>query len=152
MACLPVFPCWPWAPAPQKLSTLGRLSGKPQAITDLEWRILQDHQQFGCTSWVGFAGDDAFPFVFRRRRAKWLPLNGAQLIYCRDISAVSQFAWGLGVALASRLMVWMLVSENTGLKGVPGFYVANRSPMYSKGEVAMRTGDLAYSEMAIFGL
>jgi hypothetical protein len=116
-----------------------------------ELRILRDHAQFGCISLVCLTAEGAYPFVFRRRRVSRFLLPCAQLIYCRDLKDLSQFAGPLGRFLALRGMAWMLVATPQPIGKMMGKYFQSKLPMYFKGPTRPATGDLAYTEAALFG-
>jgi hypothetical protein len=121
------------------------------ALAPHELKILRDHEQFGCTSLVCVSAEGVHPFVFRRRRVSRFPLPCAQLIYCRDLKDLSRFAGPIGRFLAMRGMTWMLVATSLPIEKMVGKYFQDRLPMYFKGPACPATGDLAYTEAALFG-
>jgi hypothetical protein len=134
-----------------KTRSLDGLESRCPDVTAREWQILQDHRAYGCTSLICSDATGTYPFVFQRRRVRYFPFDAAQLVYCRDIATIGLFARSLGAFLAFRGMPWMLVPGNGPISGIPGIFVANKWPMYVKGESAGRPGDFAYTEVAIFG-
>jgi hypothetical protein len=134
-----------------RVRSLDGMESRCPGVTAREWQILQDHLAYGCTSFVCSDEAGTYPFVFQRRRVRYCPFDGAQLVYCRDISTIGLFARALGAFLALRGMPWMLVPGNGPIAGIPGYFAANKWPMYVKGESAGRPGDFAYTEVAIFG-
>ena len=121
------------------------------APTD-DLRFLLDHAHFGCLSlWCETQGEGA-PFVFRRRFVKALrAIPVAQLIYCDSIDQLARFAGPIGRYLALRGMPFIITPANGPIPGLPGRYFDNK-PMYFRGSQPPQVCDLAYSEMALFGI
>jgi hypothetical protein len=117
-----------------------------------EHRILKDHAKYGCISVCLERGQDTIPFVFRRRLFERIPIPCAQLIYCRDQSDMARFARPLGLFLALRGMPWVLVGADAPIPNLAGRYFENKLPMYYMGTNRPRTGEIAYTEAAVFGL
>ena len=114
-------------------------------------RLVADHAAFGCVCLVVEAEDGAHPFVFSvpRRLRGFLPAS--HLLYCREVSAYVRFAGALGAALLRRGIVLALVDGVRRLPGVLGRSVNTRQKRYVVGPHPPRAGDLAYTELAIFG-
>jgi hypothetical protein len=113
--------------------------------------LLTDHEKYGCLSLYCVEGNFSYPFVFRRRMLKrFIPC--AQLIYCREIDDVVRFARPLGRFLASRGEMFMLIDSNGPISGLFGMYLKHYMPKYFKGPAAPPLGDLAYTEVALFGV
>jgi hypothetical protein len=113
--------------------------------------LLLAHEKYGCLSLYCVGPNFVYPFVFRRRLLKGL-IPCAQLIYCREIADVVRFASPLGRFLAARGEMLVLIDSNGPISGLVGKYLRNYLPKYFKGPVAPRLGDLAYTEVAIFGV
>ena len=113
--------------------------------------LIGDQLALGCLCLVVEAGDGPRPFVFSapRRLRGFLP--AAQLLYCRDISDYVRFAGPLGPALLRHGSVVTLVDGVRQLPGVPGRSVNTGQRKYVVGSHTPRPGDLAYTELAIFG-
>jgi hypothetical protein len=124
-------------------------SSIPSDSPDLD--LLLAHEKYGCLSLYCVGSNFAYPFVFRRRLLKRL-IPCAQLVYCREMSDVVRFAQPLGRFLASRGEMFMLIDSNGPIPGLVGKYLKNYMPKYFKGPVAPRLGDLAYTEVAMFGV
>jgi hypothetical protein len=120
-------------------------------ISNGEMTLLRAHAACGCISLVCTAGGQAAPFVFRRRRFDRFALPCAQLVYCRDVRDVGVFANALGRALAMRGMAWLLAGGDSAIPAMPGRFFANKMPVYFKGPVKPRCGDLSFTEVALFG-
>ncbi len=121
------------------------------APTD-DLRLLLDHARFGCLSlWCETQGEGA-PFIFRRRFVRALSvIPAAQLIYCDSIDQLARFAGPIGRYLALRGMPFIITPANGPIRGLPGKYFDDK-PMYFRGGQPPRVGDLAYTEMALFGI
>jgi hypothetical protein len=115
-------------------------------------RFLRDHESFGCLSLWCETQDGGYPFIFRQRFIKPLPLvSGAQLIYCTAIDDLVRLAGPIGRFLALRGMPFMLVPANGRIPKLIGKYFEGK-PMYFVGPDRPQLGDLAYTEVAMFGV
>ena len=116
-----------------------------------EGGLVAEHAALGCLCLVVEAEDDAHPFVFAapRRLRGFLPAT--QLLYCRHISAYVRFAGTLGPALLRHGSALTLVDGTDRVPGVPGRSVNTGQRKYVVGPHPPRPGDLAYTELAIFG-
>ncbi len=113
--------------------------------------LLLAHEKYGCVTLYGIGSNFSSPFVFRRRLLKGV-IPCAQVVYCRTIDDIARFARPLGRFLASRGELFILIDSNGPISGLPGFYLNNYMPKYFKGPIAPRLGDLAYTEVAMFGV
>ena len=113
--------------------------------------LVADHAALGCLCLIAEAADGAHPFVFStpRRLSRLVPAT--QLLYCRDVSAYVRFAGALGFALLRRGAALALVDGAPRLPGVPGRPINMRQKRYVVGPHPPRPGDLAYTELAVFG-
>jgi hypothetical protein len=123
---------------------------EPDAPFDRHDReLLLEHADFGCTSLWCVTNEWAYPFVFRSRRAKHLPC--AQLIYSSSVEDFVRFARPIGLYLARKLQFLVVLDANGPVAGLFGKY--NRKwPRYFRGPDRPHTGDLAYTETALFGI
>jgi hypothetical protein len=124
----------------------------PQApCKDYERELLNEHAVRGCTSVWCETAERAYPFVFRIRRLKgFIPCE--QLIYCSDIEDFIRFARPLGRYLAVRGRPLVILDANGPVAGLRGKYFVDKNPKFFKGAVQPRLGDLAYTEIALFGV
>jgi hypothetical protein len=122
-----------------------------RGIPEADQRLLRDHDGFGCLGLWCETPDGGLPFVVRRRRIKPGGIPCAQLIYCRSLEALERHAGALGRFLALRGMPLLLVPSDRPLNGVVGRLFPDRLPMYARGAVPPRIGDLSYTEAALFG-
>jgi hypothetical protein len=117
-------------------------------LTQHEITLLLDHAKYGCLSLICEANGKRYPFVFRLRHRYGIP--AAQLVYCRDVDEFVLLAAPLGRFLARRGYFVVTLYSNGPIPALIGYYRDN-DPKYCKGKPAIRPGDLAYSELAIFG-
>ncbi len=120
-----------------------------------EVELLLDHASYGCMSLVCTSRGRRYPFVFTARRtasrrvARALPF--VHLLYCRGLEDFARFAGPLGRFLLGHGIPLVTVDSDGPIRGVPGTYRASW-PKYFKGPDRPRFGDLAYSEIAMFGV
>ena len=115
--------------------------------------LLQAHAAYGCRALVVVADDGPHPFVFlpfRIRRGR-VRLPAAQLIHCRAVADFARFAGTLAPALLRGGTPLVLVDACGPIEGLRGLYVAGRRPKYFRGPAPPRLGDLAWTELALFG-
>jgi hypothetical protein len=123
---------------------------EPDAPFDRHDReLLLEHADFGCISLWCVTDKQAYPFVFRSRWVKHLPCT--QLIYCRNVEDFVRFARPIGLHLARKLQLLVILDANGPVPSRFGIYL-RRWPRYFRGPERPRTGDLAYTETALFGI
>lgn len=137
---------------PGRITKVSKSQADDSRLDPCEWRTLRDHANFGCVSLCLQAKDDSFPFVFRRRLFRKIPLPGAHLVYCRQPSDLARFAGALGRFLALHGMPWVLVGADAAVPHLAGRYFESKMPMYFRGDQRPHPADLAYTEAALFGL
>jgi hypothetical protein len=115
-----------------------------------ERQVLLDHADYGCTALWCETEERAYPFVFCQRTLKGIPC--AQLVYCRDVEDCARFAGPLARYLTARGRPLLLIDANGPIPGLVGRYFADRMPRYFRGPHGARLGDLAYTEIAMFGM
>jgi len=126
----------------------------PEASASMpESELLIAHAGYGCLSLVCTAADGSYPFVFLplQRRTGPLRIPGAQLVYCRDIADFIRFAGALGRFLLKRWALFVALDANGPIDGLIGIYRESRGRKYFKGPDEPRLGDLAFSELVLFG-
>ncbi len=142
------------APAGSGFSVTQFSSGASYAgLSDDERQLLADHAAFGRLSLVCHTPGGDLPFVFTgfSIRAGRVRLPCARLLYCRDIADFTSCAGALGRFLLRRGIVAVLLDANGAVRGLRGFYTERLGRKYFKGAKPPRLGDLAYSELAVFG-
>jgi hypothetical protein len=117
---------------------------------EFERQLLLDHAAYGCTALWCETGERAHPFVFRWRSVKGIP--SAQLIYCRDVEDPVRFIGPLARYLTLRGRPMLIVDANGSIPGLVGKYFDQTMPRYFRGPHRPRLGDLAYTEIAMFGV
>jgi hypothetical protein len=120
------------------------------SFTSFEHQVLRDHAGYGCTALWCETEERAYPFVFRVRWINGIPC--AQLIYCRDVEDCVRFAGPLARYLMLRGYTFLLIDANGPIPGLTGKYFVDRMPRYFRGPQRPRLGDLAYTEIAMFGV
>jgi hypothetical protein len=144
-ASIPIL-CWP-------------ISGvKTRVVTDtchdvrlepFELDLLVAHAGYGCISVVCENKGSVHPFVFVVRRRYGLPY--AYLIYSRDQADFIRFGGTLGRFLAKKRGIAVAVLDTDGPIAVPG-RLLQLKPKYWHGSERPRLGDLAYTEIPMFGV
>lgn len=114
-----------------------------------EIELLLAHAGYGCISLIGTYMNRRHPFVFAPKR-KFGLMPFAYLAYCRDLEDFVQFAGPLGRFLAWRGFPMVALDSNGPIHGLIGAYIGKR-PKYFKGPDQPHLGDLAYTELAMFG-
>ena len=140
-----------WAFKPGlRIGRYGATSSDASLLTRDERKILADHATLGCEALVGVRGHEAFPFVLQRRAVRRVIPCG-QLIYCRAMDEFFQFSPLIGRLLLPRSGPLLLIDAGAPARGLIGRYFAERNPKYFKGANPPRLGDLAYTELPVFG-
>ena len=116
-----------------------------------EQDLLLEHAEYGCISLWCETPELAYPFVFCPRRIKGI-IPYTQLVYCRDIEDLARFAGPVGRFLFLRGHPFVAIDSNRPISGLVGKYFDDRMPKYFKGRDRPRLGDLAYTEIAMFGV
>jgi hypothetical protein len=112
--------------------------------------LLIEHADCGCASLWCVTPQGAYPFVFRIRRMRGVPC--AQLVYCRDVDDFVRFARPIGVFLARSWGFFVLLDAKGPVHGLVGKYFAGKVNRYFCGSDRPRLGDLAYTEISLFGI
>ncbi|WP_245411095.1 acyl-CoA acyltransferase [Methylovirgula ligni] len=122
-------------------------------LSDDERQLLADHAAFGCLSLVCHTPGGDLPFIFTgfSIRAGRIRLPCARLLYCRDMADFIACVGALGRFLLWRGIVAVLLDADGTIPGLRGFYTERLGRKYFRGAKPPRFGDLAYSELAVFG-
>jgi hypothetical protein len=123
-------------------------------LPDADFEMLKRHADYGCLALVCRKADAALPFVFfsLRKRRGIIPLPALQLGYCRSIADYVDCAGAIGRYLLWRGKPIVVVDATGPLAGLPGIYRELRRRKYYKGPHRPRLGDLADTELAIYGM
>jgi len=115
--------------------------------------LLLAHARYGCLSLVCATAENSHPFIFLpfRIRKGRVPLPCMHLIYCREVADFVRFARPLGRFLLQRKMPWVILDANGPIEGLVGIYREGRGRKYFKGPNQPRLGDLAFTELVLFG-
>lgn len=113
--------------------------------------LLRRHAAYGCLSLVCDSREGAFPFVFVPRPILRSRLTAAQLVYCRDLADVGRLAGNIGRFLLRRGIVVAVIDSPVPLPRLVGVHFSAKAPRYAKGLHAPAPGDLADTELVVFG-
>ena len=126
--------------------------GESVILPHEERALLERHVGYGALSLVCSTGDDHQPFVFLRRRLLGGRLPAAQLMWCRDVTAFQHVAGALGRCLLRHGIAAVSIDANGPLANLLGTYREGSGVKFYRGPNAPRLGDLADTEMAVFGV
>jgi hypothetical protein len=112
--------------------------------------LLLEHADYGCMSLWCVAHGRAHPFVFRPRTVRFLPC--AQLVYGRNLDDFVRFARPIGLHLARKFRPLVILDANGPISGLVGKYFPEMMPRYFAGPNRPAIGDLAYTEISMFGV
>jgi hypothetical protein len=132
-------------------TSVSEYKGYEQGLSAEENKLLADHQSYGCICLVGRNRTTSQPFVLVRRMIKDV-LPCSQLVYCHSIEVFVPFARQIGLELAKRGIFVTIMDTQGKIAGIRGKYYEGRSPKYFKGNQAPSLCDLAYTEVALFGI
>jgi hypothetical protein len=123
-------------------------------LPDDELSMLKRHAGYGCLSLVCRTADEVVPFVFfpLRKRRGVIPLPALQLAFCHEISDYVRCASAIGRYLLRRGSPVVILDANGPIADLAGVYSEARGRKYFKGPGRPRLGDLADTELAIFGM
>jgi hypothetical protein len=123
-------------------------------LPDADLEMLRRHAEYGCLALVCRTAEATLPFIFfsLRKRRGIIPLPALQLGYCRSIADYVDCAGAIGRYLFWRGRPIVIVDATGTLAGVPGLYSEARGRKYYKGPHRPRLGDLADTELAIYGM
>jgi hypothetical protein len=126
------------------------IAGLPEA----DLALLKRHAEYGCLSLVCRTADEALPFIFFSLRIHHgiVPLPATLLGYCRSMDDYVKCAGAIGRHLLRRGKPIVIVDANGAMMGLPGVYSEVRGRKYFKGPRRPRLGDLADTELAIYGM
>lgn len=120
-------------------------------LPDYEMALLVRHASWGCVSFVCREEQGAEPFVF----AKGWPMRGlvptARLIWCRDVSAVARCSAAIGRHLVRHGLPVAVIDAAGPIEGLPGVFRGDRARKFYRGPHRPRLGDLADTELVVFG-
>ena len=123
-------------------------------LPDADLAMLKRHAEYGCLSLVCRTAEDVLPFIFfsLRKRRGVIPLPAMHLGYCRSVADYVKCAGAIGRYLLLRGKPIIIVDANGAVTGLPGIYSEARGRKYYKGPHQPRLGDLADTELAVYGV
>jgi hypothetical protein len=123
-------------------------------LPDHELELLKRHAGYGCLSLVCRTDTEVIPFVFfrLRKRRGFIPLPALQLGFCRAIADYVRCAGAIGRYLFWRGKPIVIADANGPIAGLADIYSEARGRKYFKGPHQPRLGDLADTELAIYGM
>jgi hypothetical protein len=123
-------------------------------LTGDELALLRRHAEYGCLSLVCRSAESGFPFIFfpLRKRRGVIPLPAMQLGFCRSIDDYVRCAGAIGRYLLRHGKPVIIADANGPMAALPGIYTEARGRKYFRGPYRPRLGDLADTELAIFGM
>jgi hypothetical protein len=130
--------------------TASSIPGMP----DAELAMLKRHAGYGCLSLVCHTAGETVPFIFfpLRKRRGIIPLPALQLGFCREIADYVRCAGAIGRYLLPRGRPIVILDANGPIADLAGVYSEARGRKYFKGPGQPRLGDLADTELAIYGM
>ena len=139
-----------------------RTVGPDDPLDDLpegERRLVADHASYGCTCLVARDGRGSHPLIFVRRpvdallyRIGWSPLSYLHLLWCRAPADLPGVAHAVGRRLLARHgLPWFMIDANASIPGLAGVFRPGWGTKFQRGPGPLRPGDLAYTELALFG-
>jgi hypothetical protein len=123
-------------------------------LPDDELAMLKRHAGYGCLSLVCRTADEVIPFIFfpLRKRRGIIPLPALQLGFCREIADYVRCAGAIGRYLLWRGSPVIILDADGPVAGLAGVYSEARGRKYFRGPRQPRLGDLADTELAIYGM
>lgn len=119
-------------------------------LKDEERRLLEVQAGYGCIAFCCNTDDQTRAFVFVPRIIKkFIPC--AQLVYCNNITDLTDVAGTVGRYLLRLGRPFVLIDANGPIRGIPGKYFRDSAPRYYRGTTTPVLGDLTETEATIFG-
>jgi hypothetical protein len=129
-------------------------SGEPPPevhVDPVDAKLMRGHASFDCIKAWCVTGERAYPFIFMKTKRVRNLLPTAHVVYCDSPEMVSRFAGPIGRFLAKQGIFALTIDANGPPKRMFGWYLHNRMPKYFKGPRSPRLGDLAFTELTMFG-
>jgi hypothetical protein len=128
-------------------------------LEPFERDLVRDHRSYGCVVLLGADRQGRRPFVLQSRTIGLIPNNPRigqigcmQLIHSPSTADFARFAGPIGRLLLRRhRMPWVVLDADGPIAGLVGRYFEGRAPKYFRGPGPVRLGDLAYTELVLFG-
>jgi hypothetical protein len=122
-------------------------------LPDVDLEMLKRHAEYGCVSLLCHTTERALPFIFfpLPKRRGIIQVPAMLLGYCNSIADYVRCAGTIGRYLLWRGKPLVIIDANGPLAGLVGVY-EEKGRKYFKGPHRISLGDLADTELAIFGL
>lgn len=135
-----------------RVVAIGADENAPGLLPEPEMALLARHASWGCLSFVCRGEDGDAPFVFAKGRPLRGLLPAAQLVWCREIASVPRFSGAIGRHLIRHGLPVAFIDATGPLAGLPGAYRGDRAQKFWRGPHKPRLGDLADTELVVFGV
>ena len=123
-----------------------------------ERRLVHDHVGYGCLGFVWSDGETRGALLLQRRLiglgglVPGLRIPCLHVIYCRSVGDLARVAAPLGRVLLGRYRQPLLLVDAAGpVDGLPGRFFEGRGVKFTRGPTPLEPGDLAYTELVLFG-
>lgn len=148
------LPWLSWRGATMSVARVAGGSTPIDGVNTEDTAMLRRHADYGNLSLVCRGGGRARPFIFMplRKRRGFIPMPAMQLAYCPSIADFTACAAALGRYLLLRGKPVVILDANGPLAGIPGRYSEEQGRKYFRGPHQPQLGDLADTELAIYGL
>jgi hypothetical protein len=125
-----------------------------EGLPDTDLEMLRRHAEYGCLSLVCHTGEGTLPFIFfpLRKRRGIIPVPAMLLGFCNSVADYVRCAGALGRYLLRRGTPVVIVDANGPVPGLTGIYREPQGRKYCKGPHRAALGDLADTELAIYGM
>ena len=125
-----------------------------EGLANADLEMLRRHAEYGCLSLVCHTGEGALPFIFfrLRKRRGIIPVPAMLLGYCNDVADYVRCAGALGRYLLRHGAPVVILDANGPVAGLTGVYREPGGRKYFKGPHRAALGDLADTELAIYGM
>jgi hypothetical protein len=148
------FPALSRGGADMRVEVVTKDTASIAGLPNDELAMLKRHAGYGCLSLVCRTAEENIPFIFfsLRKRRGIIPLPALQLGFCHEIADYVRCAGAIGRHLLWRGRPIVILDANGPIAGLVGVYSEARGRKYFKGPHPPRLGDLADTELAIFGM
>ena len=137
-----------------RVEAVGADTKAVEGLPDADLELLRRHAEYGCLSLVCHTREGALPFIFfpLRKRRGIIPVPAMLLGYCNSIADYVRCAGALGRYLLRHGAPVVIVDANGPVAGLTGVYREPQGRKYFKGPHPAALGDLADTELAIYGM
>ena len=136
---------------PVRVSEFNRKADYGQCLSPADFALLSDHCAYGCLCLVCETSHGAYPVILRKEKIFRALVPAVRLIYSPSQEVLTNVAAPVGRYLLKHGLPLMLIAAPGPLPMVGKFY-DDKWPRYYSGDVKLWSGDMAYTERAMFGL